>query len=70
MHYLEHWQDNRERLAMLPTRRGRHLKVEWPGFPLHIDDKLYPKVKAKPKEIAGLVEARMNGETIEFLVPA
>ena len=70
MHYLEHWQDNRERLAVLPTRRGRHLQIEWTGFALHIDDKLRPKAKAKPKEIAGLVEARIDGAAVEFLVPA
>jgi diacylglycerol kinase family enzyme len=70
VHYLGHWQDNRERLAMLPTRRGRHLQMEWTGFPLHIDDKLRPKAKVKPKEIAGLVEARLEGDAVEFLVPA
>ena len=70
LYYLEHWQDNRERLAVLPTRRGRRLQIEWTGFALHIDDKLRPKAKAKPKEIAGLVEARIDGAAVEFLVPA
>jgi diacylglycerol kinase family enzyme len=70
LYYLEHWQENRERLAMLPTRRGRHLQIEWTGFALHIDDKLKPKAKAKPKEIAGLVEVRIDGDAVEFLVPA
>ena len=70
LHYLEHWQDNRERLAVLPTLRGRTLKVEWTGFALHIDDKLRPKPGAKPEKMAGLVEARLDGETVEFLVPA
>jgi len=69
-YYLEHWQDNRERLAMLPTRRGRRLEIEWTGFPLHIDDKLRPKPSLKPKEMAGLVEARIDGEAVEFLLPA
>ncbi|HUQ76861.1 MAG TPA: diacylglycerol kinase family protein [Burkholderiales bacterium] len=70
VHYLGHWQDNRERLAMLPTRRGRHLKLEWTGFPLHIDDKLRPTEKVKPEEIAGLVEVRLDGDSVEFLAPA
>ena len=69
-YYLEHWQENRERLAMLPTRRGRRLEIEWTGFPLHIDDKLRPKPKMKPKEMAGLVEARIHGEAVKFLLPA
>ena len=70
IHYLDHWQDNRERLAVLPTRRGQHLEMEWTGFPLHIDDKLKPNAKVKPKEIAGVVEARLDGQAVEFLVPA
>jgi len=69
-YYLEHWKDNRERLAMLPTRRGKRLQIEWTGFPLHIDDKLRPKPGMKPKEMAGLVEARIGGEAVEFLLPA
>ena len=69
-YYLDHWQDNRERIAMLPTRRGRCLEIEWTGFPLHIDDKLRPKPGMKPKEMAGLVEARLEGDEVEFLVPA
>ena len=69
VHYLEHWQENRERLAVLPTRRGRHLQIEWTGFALHIDDKLRPKAKLNPKEMAGVVDARIGVETVEFLVP-
>jgi hypothetical protein len=70
LYYLEHWQENRERLAMLPTRRGQRLKIEWTGFALHIDDKLKPETKLKPKQMAGMVEARIDGGAIEFLVPA
>lgn len=70
VHYLDHWQENRERLAMLPTLRGKRLELEWPGFPLHIDDKLYPKARAEPSEVAGLVEARLDGDSVEFLLPA
>lgn len=70
LHYLEHWQDNRERLAVLPTLRGRALKIEWTGFAVHIDDKLRPKADARPRKMAGLVEARLDGKAVEFLVPA
>jgi diacylglycerol kinase family enzyme len=48
VHYLESWQDNRERLAVLPSHRGKRLQIEWTGFPLHIDDKLYPKKDLRP----------------------
>lgn len=69
VHYLEHWQENRERLAVLPSVRGKRLRMEWTGFELHIDDKLKPKEDAKPQEMSGLVEARLKGDTVEFLVP-
>ena len=69
LYYLEHWQENRERLAMLPTRRGKRLQIEWTGFALHIDDRLKPETRLKPKQMAGMVEARMDGEALEFLVP-
>jgi diacylglycerol kinase family enzyme len=70
LHYLEHWQENRERLAMLPTLRGRRVKIEWTGFALHIDDKLRPKEDAEASAMAGVVEARLTGEGVEFLLPA
>jgi diacylglycerol kinase family enzyme len=70
LYYLDHWQDNRERLAVLPSLRGQRFELEWSGFPLHIDDKLKPGPKDGPEEIAGKVEARLEGDTVEFLVPA
>jgi len=69
LYYLDHWQDDRERLAILPSRSGSRLQVEWTGFPLHIDDKLLPKLNAKPRKMAGMVEARTNGAAVKFLVP-
>jgi diacylglycerol kinase (ATP) len=70
VHYLADWQDNRERISVLPSRRGRRLELEWTGFALHIDDKLRPKPKTKPKKIAGVVEARIEDDAVEFLLPA
>jgi len=67
--YLDAWRENRERLAVLPSHRGTHLQIEWTGFPLHIDDKLYPKKNPEPEEIAGVVDARINGTSIDFLMP-
>jgi diacylglycerol kinase (ATP) len=69
VYYLDHWQDDRDRLAILPSRSGSRLQLEWTGFPLHIDDKLQPKAKGKPKEMAGMVEARIDGASVRFLLP-
>ena len=64
--YLDHWHENRERLSLLPSRRGKHLQIEWTGFALHIDDKLRPRKKADPAETAGLVDVRVDGGAVEF----
>lgn len=69
VHYLEHWQSNRQRLAVLPSLRGRHLRMQWTGFEVHIDDKLEPDEDEQPKEIAGSIDARIDGHAVEFLVP-
>ena len=68
--YLDHWQENRERLSLLPSRRGKHLQIEWTGFALHIDDKLRPKKKAEADDVAGLVDVRAEVAAVEFLTPA
>ena len=68
--YLEHWHENRERPSLLPSRRGKHLQIEWTGFALHIDDKLRPRKKAEPEEVAGLVDVRIDAAAVEFLSPA
>ena len=66
--YLETWQENRERLAVLPSHRGKRLKIEWTGFEMHIDDKLWPKERDEAEPPAH-IEASIAG-AVEFLVPA
>jgi diacylglycerol kinase (ATP) len=68
--YLDHWHENRERPSLLPSRRGKHLQIEWTGFALHIDDKLRPRKKSDPDEVAGLLDVRVDGGAVEFLTVA
>jgi diacylglycerol kinase family enzyme len=65
--YLATWQENRERLAVLPSRRGKHLRIDWTGFGLHIDDQLWPERGAKPSA-GGSVELAIVGQ-VEVLAP-
>lgn len=69
LEYLSRWQDERERLAVLPSRRGRRLAIEWTGFGVHIDDKLWPKKKDSPPRPPAPIEARLEGAATEFLIP-
>lgn len=59
---LASWQSNRERLSVLPTHRGKHLRLAWTGFELHIDDQL-----CEPGR--GTVELRLGAARVEFLAP-
>lgn len=65
--YLETWQGNRQRLAVLPSHRGKQLVLEWSGFEMHLDDKLWPKEDAEAAAPAR-IEASVVDE-VEFLVP-
>jgi diacylglycerol kinase family enzyme len=68
-HYLETWQEEKERLAVLPTRHGKHLRIEWNGFPVHIDDEFWPeKDGARPSGVQK-IDLRIQEARIEFLVP-
>lgn len=76
--YLTAWQKNRERLAVLPSHRGKRLTLEWTGFEMHLDDKLWPgKDPKKPKVPAekhapkppARIELRIEG-AVDFLAPA
>ena len=68
VNYLESWQENRERLAVLPSHRGKRLSLEWTGFEMHIDDKRWPKEDDDAHPPAR-IEASIVG-AVEFLVPA
>jgi diacylglycerol kinase family enzyme len=61
--YLATWQENRERLSVLPTLRGRHLRMQCTGFDLHIDDQLV----AAPQ--GGTAELSLGDLSVEFIAP-
>ena len=67
--YLAMWQENRERLAVLPTHQGKRLTMEWTGFEVHIDDELWPSEDEKPPAPPARIEARIESANVEFLVP-
>ena len=66
LHYLDSWQQERERLAVLPTLQGEALSLEWSGYPLHIDDEFWPGDGRHPE--SGRIEARLGG-SVQVLVP-
>jgi diacylglycerol kinase family enzyme len=68
-HYLEHWEDKKRRLAVLPSRQGRHLRIERAGERVHIDDEFWPQHAAEAKPPAP-IEVRIENAAVDFLAPA
>lgn len=68
--YLASWQNNRERLSVLPSHRGKHLRIQWGGYELHIDDELWPEEGAgSAAPAAAAIDCAITGKTVEFLAP-
>jgi diacylglycerol kinase family enzyme len=66
--YLSTWQENRERLAVLPSHRGKQLRLEWTGFELHIDDELWPDEEADQPTPPATIDLTIAG-AVDFLAP-
>jgi len=51
------------------SRRGSRLKLEWTGFPVHIDDKLWPSKEKKRPRPPVTIDLKIEPRALEFLVP-
>jgi diacylglycerol kinase family enzyme len=67
--YLAAWQENRERLSVLPSHQGKHLQLQWNGFEVHIDDELWPGKSDKPKAKRAVIDLTVGDITVEFQAP-
>ena len=54
----------------LPIRRGRHLQIEFEGSVIHIDDQVWPDSGSPFLSSSTIVDVKVNGHALEFLVPA
>jgi diacylglycerol kinase family enzyme len=68
--YLLHWQENKARLAVLPSLQGRKLRIEWTGFRVHLDDEFWPEEKTEAKSGSGVIEVRLENAAVEVLAAA
>jgi diacylglycerol kinase (ATP) len=68
-HYLETWQEEKARLAVLPSRQGKHLRLRWTGYPVHIDDEFWRGEEQVARDGSAAIDIRVE-TTVEFLVPA
>lgn len=66
--YLESWQDGKARLPVLPTLRGKRLRIEKCGARVHLDDELWPS-ETDGGRAGGPIELVMQGDSVELVVP-
>jgi diacylglycerol kinase (ATP) len=68
---LAHWQDGQPWPSPLEARPARKIQFEWTGFPVHIDDKLWPSAqKERPPAPPQKVELEAIPAALCFVVPA
>lgn len=67
--FLAKWQDGKFWPPDLGVGRGRRLELEWTGFPLHLDDKLWPVKGRKRPRPPATIGIELEPAALEFLVP-
>jgi diacylglycerol kinase family enzyme len=66
--HLATWQEGALWPAEFKTRQGARREIEWRGFPVHIDDKVWPREKDEPRP-ASAITLTVEPKALEFLVP-
>lgn len=67
--HIKSWQEGKPWPPEFGTRRGARLKLEWTGFPVHIDDKLWPDGEKKKPRPPATIDVKVEPRALEFLVP-
>jgi diacylglycerol kinase (ATP) len=66
-HCLSSWQDGALPPPELASHRGRNLRIQWVGHPLHVDDRLEHRPVPSPAPFD--VQVSMASDALELLVP-
>jgi diacylglycerol kinase family enzyme len=67
--HLASWRRGALRPAQWPSRQGRALTLRWTGFPLHLDDRLWPRDADERTDMPLRIDVQMEPGALEFLVP-
>jgi diacylglycerol kinase family enzyme len=67
---LASWHRGALRPADWPSRRGRRLTLRWTGFPLHLDDRVWPDAPVAGADPPPLIEIEVEQGALRVLVPA
>jgi diacylglycerol kinase (ATP) len=67
--HIKDWQEGKPWPPEFGSRRGSRLKLEWTGFPIHIDDKVWPNGEKKKPRPPATIDLKVEPRALEFLVP-
>jgi diacylglycerol kinase family enzyme len=67
--YLERWQKGIKPRVKLPTVKGKHLKIKYGDYHVHVDDRIWPDPRARRKPRRADIEVKVDPGTIEFILP-
>ena len=67
--YLESWQNGKMWPADLGVFTGKCLEIEWTGYPVHLDDKLWPEEDKPPPSPPVPIRITVKRAALQLLVP-
>ena len=67
--YLAEWQNGKMWPSDLGVYTGTRLEMEWTGYPLHIDDRLWPAEGETPPKASAAIEIMIEQAALQLLVP-
>ncbi len=67
--HIKHWQEGKPRPLTFGARRGRVIEIEWTGFPVHIDDKIWVAKRGRNGKRRETICVEVEPKAVTFLVP-
>jgi len=68
--HVRYWQEGKLRQHAFKTYRGKSLRLQWTGFKVHIDDKIWPDGGMKTSKAKSEIQLEIQPGALQFLVPS
>lgn len=68
--HLGRWRRGALLAPALPTYRGRHLRFEWHGHTMHVDDEAWPPEHVGECSVPSAIDIRVERHALRVLIPA
>ena len=67
--YLADCTEGKVCAADLIAHRGKHLRIDWEGYAVHIDDEAWPQSTSTERTEINVIEARLGADFVDLLLP-